>query len=513
MTAGSPLGQLADLLRRVEAKSRAQDLIEEVQAASRRLQEAEEGIRQIEMRSRQVRPARQRELELVENEEQLLHELTRRTAQNRALMETDEFEEAQKLIENTKAEIERRKAEALEELEEIQNSLEDARVEVRSALGRYQELRRELDRLQLQPDGELEEADRLVHVAETYFPEYQVRAFAREVEDGAAMFGMLDRREQYAQMKIWIGRLRRFQNSNPGEDERDILEGVFRRLVSLSKQHEPGYIEAFNRQFSADWDTYIAEAQEALRQASEEARRGREAQGRQVEEDRAEAEQRAASRKLAEQALDQLKAIVLTHYNEAEHKAEAFRETLLQVVEGYGQPDEELLDVVRPYRDWLTGPEFRGLRRYLDQELEEEHRKREIAETREQYQDLIEFTKGTHALMIGGSVREEARRLLQRTFEFAELEWVGYQDKKPALLDSVVERIQNEQYDMVILLINFIGHHVSNTIRPLCKQMDIPCAMVEHGYGAVQVADALRRVQSSMDAAADDDDDLEDDED
>ena len=184
--------------------------------------------------------------------------------------------------------------------------------------------------------------------------------------------------------------------------------------------------------------------------------------------------------------------MLLTQHDEDE-KAEKFREALRAVVEGYGAPDEPLLDLVRPHRDWCFGPEFRNLRKYLDQEEQEQVRLRKIEEARGQYEDIVALTRGKAALMIGGAVREDARRLLLRTFEFDDLEWVPYQDNKPALMDSLIERVRNRNVDLVILLLNFIGHHVSGTFRPLCKEVEVPCAMVEHGYGTAKVAEALRR--------------------
>lgn len=370
MMTGSPLGQLADLLRRVEAKTRAQELIDEVRAAAEQLRDAERAIREAETRDRKVRPARLREIEISEEDEVLLKELIRRTAQNRALMGAEELHEAEQLIETSRDEIERRRGEAFVELEEVREAMDSARSGLRSALDRYLNARREVDRLQVPTEGEFDDDDRIAQQAERHFPEYQVRAYVREVEDGASMFGMLDRRQQYAQMRIWIGRLRRFQHADPGDEERDLLEGVFRRLVSLSKQHEPGYIEAFNRQYAADWDAYIAEAQEALRLAGEDARRGRDHGHRHPEPPAAEppAPPDADSRRVAEQALHHLRALMLIRYDDPQVKAERFREALAHVVDIYGAPDEPLLELVRPYRDWLTGPDFRELRRLLDQQ-------------------------------------------------------------------------------------------------------------------------------------------------
>ncbi len=493
MTLTPSLEQLAELLRRAEAKTKVQELTDQVRQAGEKLRVAEEQIRQIEARAREIRPTRLRELEQIEDEEQLFKDLVRKTAQNRALLGPDEFKEAERLIDTSRVELEQRRKAAQTELDEINQNLERSRKAVREALDRYQQVRSELDRLQGAADSRFQDVDRLAHDAETHFPEYQVRAFAREIDDGANMFGMLDRREQYAQLKIWIGRLRRFQETNAIEDERELLDQVFRRLVGLSKEFAPGYIEAFNRNYTTHWDIFIADAQESLRLASEETRRGRQINERQAELQAKEQHHRQLARIAAEDALERLKAVVLTHYDDDEEKAEKFREILTHVVEGYGAPDDALLDIVRPHRDWCIGPEFRNLRKYLDQEELAQAKQKEIEVYRGAYEDILGFTRGKNALMIGGAVRDDARRLLLRTFGFGDLEWVSYQSSKPALMDSLLERVRNRNIDVVILLKNFIGHHVSGAFWPLCKEVEIPCAMVEHGYGAAQVAEALRR--------------------
>ena len=45
--------------------------------------------------------------------------------------------------------------------------------------------------------------------------------------------------------------------------------------------------------------------------------------------------------------------------------------------------------------------------------------------------------------MIGGSVREDVRRTLQQLFEFDKLDWEPYEDSKPAVLDSLEQRVRH----------------------------------------------------------------------
>ena len=73
-------------------------------------------------------------------------------------------------------------------------------------------------------------------------------------------------------LKVWIGRFRFYQASQDREAElSDDLQAlshrVFHQLKWLSRQYEPGYIEAFRQDFSTDWAVYVKEAQEQLHQA------------------------------------------------------------------------------------------------------------------------------------------------------------------------------------------------------------------------------------------------------
>ena len=83
----------------------------------------------------------------------------------------------------------------------------------------YQQLRRELDRLQPQLAETFAAEDRLLWDAETLFPGGQLQSLAPRSRPPDA-FGVLLKLEQYAQLKIWIGRYRQFQAGDDaaGED-------------------------------------------------------------------------------------------------------------------------------------------------------------------------------------------------------------------------------------------------------------------------------------------------------
>ena len=94
--------------------------------------------------------------------------------------------------------------------------------------------------------------DQLLWDAEAHFPGGQLQLLANEVDAGLNSFASLGKLEQYARLKVWIGRFRYYQGSQGCESElSEELQGlshrVFHQLKWLSRRYEPGYIEAFRR--------------------------------------------------------------------------------------------------------------------------------------------------------------------------------------------------------------------------------------------------------------------------
>jgi hypothetical protein len=483
---------LAELVRQAEAKTRAKKLGVETQQAADALRTVEQRARAVSKRLREVRPLRLRELEQADTDELHLKELIRKLAQFKSTLEADVDPEA--LISNAQAEIDRKRREAQAEIEQVTRESEEARRELRAAMETYQTLRRELDRLQPQLSDKFSAEDRLLWDAEIHFPGGQLHALAREVEGSLNYFGVLGKMEQYAQLKIWIGRLRLHQSSNDGEtndDTQQLAQRVFHHLKTLSKTYEPGYIEAFRHDFTTDWPSYVADAQEQLLQATESARRNKDWEQQRAEQHARDQERQQQARESGEAAFEELKAL-MTRVHLPDEGVEEFLAILKQVVNGLGASDSRVLELVMPFRELVSGGNgLRALRRNLDRIRQDESRDTDVIQS--QFTDLISITQGKRALMIGGAVREDARRSLQKIFEFDRLDWEPYEDSKPAILDSLEQRVRHRGVDLVLILKSFISHHVPERFRPLCEQHDIPCLMVEHGYGPAQVGETLRR--------------------
>jgi chromosome segregation ATPase len=275
------LERLAELVRQAEAKTRARKIEAEAQHAAEQFRRAELRARQAVEQVRHVRPARLRTLEQADADEQLLKDLVRKLAIYKSSLGSEA--DAERLIAASQSEIERTRQQTRTELEDIGREVEDARRELRTATDQYRQLRREIDRLQPEMAAQFAAEDRLLWDAESHFPGGQLQLLGHEVDAGLSAFGSVTKLEQYARLKVWIGRFRFYQASQDREAEateelQALSHRVFHQLKWLSKQYEPGYIEAFRQDFSTDWAGYVAEAQDQLVQAIEGGRRARDAE-------------------------------------------------------------------------------------------------------------------------------------------------------------------------------------------------------------------------------------------
>ena len=386
------LERLAELVRQAEAKTRARKIESETQQAADQFRSTELAARQAVERLRTVRPASLRAIEQADTDEHLLKDLVRKLAQFKSSLESQT--DAEQLIATSQAEIERTKKQARADLEEVTREVEEARRELRTALDQYRQLRRELDRLQPELAEQFAAFDRMLWDAEGHFPGGQLQLLAHEVDAGLNGFAALGKLEQYARLKVWIGRFRYYQaahdrETDTTEDLQALGHRVFHQLKWLSRQYEPGYIEAFRQDYSTDWAAYVAEAQEQLVQAIEASRRGRDAESpRSRDRDRevavtsdrtaslvqssrnasgSSASASTAAVALHPSPLTQLK-VLLTRGHFPDEGLDRFLEIVKQAVDDLGPGDSELIQLVLPYCQYITGNDKLGvLRRNLEQ--------------------------------------------------------------------------------------------------------------------------------------------------
>ena len=391
------LDQLAELVRQAEAKTRARKIESEIQQVAEQFRVTEQRSRLAMERHRVDRPAKLQTLEQADADEQLLKDLVRKLALYKSSLSSQV--DAEKLIAASQAEIERTRRESKAGLEEISRELEEARRELRAAIDAYRQLRRELDRLQPELAVQFAAEDQLLWDAEAHFPGGQLQLLAHEVDAGLNAYATLSKLEQYARLKVWIGRFRFYQASQDREAElNDDLQAlphrVFHQLKWLSRQYEPGYIEAFRQDFSTDWSAYVAEAQEQLHQAIEACRRARAAELH-TQHDCEPTSERAVAPlpgvfprvlgsthsphvstmtvvpattqyQAASAPLSGLKALI-ARIHLPDEGLDQFLTTLQRAVDVLGTANPELLRLVLPYREYINGEEgLSALRRNLE---------------------------------------------------------------------------------------------------------------------------------------------------
>jgi hypothetical protein len=481
------LEKLAELVRRAEMRATSARLETELKQLHAALAEATERNTKAQEALRSVKPQLLHDLENIRRDEEQLEEYVRKAAQFKAFL--DDSDAVERLITESRNDLQQRRQQAQAALNEVQQRADAARRELQEAARRYQELRERLGTMVPLPSDQALVADQLLQQAVAELPSGQLLRLEEEVDSAGRHFGELSRGEQFAQLKIWIGRLRRLQALDLAEAEQQRSTRIFTMLVGLSKTHEPGYIDAFRQEYRTDWDSYIAAAEAELRQAIDarvqrtNAERLRRERQQQADEKRQEAQQEY------QQALRELKAL-LARCDLPHSGVDEFLDMLRRVV-AYGSSDPELLELVAPYRELIAeGSDFRALRRNLERYQRQEGTW--VEEKQDDVLDLLPHTRGKKVVLIGGARREEVRRQLEGLFEFDRLEWEDDWGSKPAMLNSLEQRVRNRTVDLVVLLRSYISHQVSERFRPLCEQYQVPCVFVDQGYGVAQISRALR---------------------
>jgi hypothetical protein len=390
-------------------------------------------MREAERRLAEVRPIRLRELAKADQDELLLKDLIKKLAHTLAGLESEQQRSAEADIQAAQHDINDIRAAARAELDAVTHEAEAARAELRPIRDQYAALRREVDQVMPELAAEFAEEDRRIRETDTFFPAGQVQALAREIDDGERHYGMLEHREQFAQLRIWIGKFRRLQalaesDHNPFDDDTVTqLREIFPRLVGISKQYMPGYIEAFSRTFETDWDAYVADAIEQMKVASDSTRRD--------------------------------------------------RETTRRVP-------------LAPERPVITPRTVLG-ERYP---TTEPRRRPAAAEPPAPLSDSVAATRGRRVLLIGGAVREERRRTLQQAFAFEDLQWMPYEGPRPGLIEELGRRLRDRHHDLLLILDDHVDSLVAESLEPVCLDCGIPCLVVENGSDPSHVAAALSRL-------------------
>ena len=267
----------------------------------------------------------------------------------------------------------------------------------------------------------------------------------------------------------------------------------------------PGYIEAFSRTFETDWDAYVAEAADQLRQATDVVRRDRDRDRGDVDHRRrevtpAQREPERASRPVrgfSSESLDNLRAVIAEH-DLPNEGAQAFLAALTEALTDLGPSDPRLLLMIRPYAELLASNDFRMLRRNLERVDPDEALEQEALANRERVKDLLPATKGRRALLVGGDMREDRRRSIQTVFNFELFDWASFDRSRPGVLKAVEQRIREGSFDLLFLHAESIGEALAESLAEIAEESDVVVLLAQRGTSVADLTEILRKNRADL---------------
>lgn len=327
-----------------------------------------------------------------------------------------------------------------------------------------------------------------------------VESAVREIRSGLPYLDHLGPAEQGAQIRVWLGRLRLYQ------DEYELDSASLREIyltfgaVNAARRRldVPEYIETLNRGFVTDWRGYVEEWELRLPQAraEDEAAAREEEERTRREEARAateEGKREAAAAKL-EVIVDELRELSLAP-PDSRPDPEDVRALLRDGAALYDGSSPGFPDAAAKFSKLAHGHEFRSLRRSL--------RKRGVPDA--DLPDTVPASpanandaamierrprwRGKRLALVGGLPQEVTVRRLEQGLELESIRWFeAYRSRDE--LDKAEATIRAGGADAVLLFVRYSSHRIG-AIRDLCRQLDVPCAIVDRGCGVTAVLRGL----------------------
>ncbi len=365
-------------------------------------------------------------------------------------------------------------------IEKLSKSIQEARARVDSIIAKCDELRLRAGVERLEDIEELSDLPEL--------PSTLIFNLSQELSQTMIDIVTWSSAERAAMLKIISGQARVVQERALSEAEKRQLGGIFSELNDLSAQYKPGYLAPMNRNEYLDWKKYVKDAQEEFAEAA----RAREARVRADEERR-----RLAAEELSRKEDAKRRGVamlsVLRELVDAgtEKNAASIQETVKGLLEevGLDADNEELLDILDGQDELFEGSSFRSLRKYLGRL----NCGTTAAEFAKHFPKAVKVTKGSKAIMIGGTPRAERMEKLQELFGFADLQWVSSERKEPRSLEALAQKARNGSIQFVIELAGFAGHHVENILSKACDGSACRFIRVPRGYGANNIATIIEQ--------------------
>lgn len=174
-----------------------------------------------------------------------------------------------------------------------------------------------------------------------------------------------------------------------------------------------------------------------------------------------------------------------------------FSARLLELIEAGVKVEDEIriVHLAGGYDEQLVAPQLQRLRRAVEADLEHE-----LAKAEDHHQDsplpedwpFFEYTRGKHAIIIGGEPRTVRLGKLQDAFGFESIDW---KESGPRMIESLTKKMIGGGVDMVIVLRAFSKHRVSGAIFEARRQaQSVGCEVIlADAYGIQQVRQGIER--------------------
>lgn len=93
--------------------------------------------------------------------------------------------------------------------------------------------------------------------------------------------------------------------------------------------------------------------------------------------------------------------------------------------------------------------------------------------------------RGLSVVIFGGVPNTTALNRLKLLSQCDDIQWVEMQERKGLrAVDAMCRRLEQDHFDVVVVLNRFISHSASDKIRQACKYGDCTLLFMESGYGA-----------------------------
>jgi hypothetical protein len=256
------------------------------------------------------------------------------------------------------------------------------------------------------------------------------------------------------------------------------LDRIFSHLTAFSKRWQPGFVFGLMRAHTPVHRSWLADARHWWKEL--------------------EAQLPPEVVLNPEKALFDLQALL----EEEGETEEIVAKALAALDAGVTPEDSRLVRLMQPRLSLLNKhARFKKLRKAIrEAQLDDEAFEQEMAQAPPPLSEwsFASIVAGKRAAIVGGDLREDARRRIQEAFHFDSVDW--YTTDHSRNIQALASSVIGGSLNFVIVLRRFIGHDVDRIVLPACKAADVPWVSVERGYGVNQIRLAIERFLSGAQA-------------